>query len=480
MSAPEISWLPPWTGSKVATDSVEVQTRVPRDLEQRWSCRRPSPGAWRDAAEGLRAAGRALQQVSAARIVQAIDQVAARWCDPRWPIRLAVRDTVVRATGFSPEAVDRSFDLELRNYRAESLERTLRREFGDPRCLDGFVPAQELEGRARAVGPQLVLTLFTGNVPGLPALSLVRALLVKSPVVAKVAGGEPSFAAAFARSLHEELPALGDAVLVTYWGRDEASVLGEVAAEVDTVIAYGGNEALRAVRAALPETVRLIEHGHKLSVGFVSARGQADVPRLAEAIARDVATFNQHACIAPQAYFVEGDVNAARQLATAVGAALARESSGCPIGDLHGMDAGRVRLARAQSAWQAARGAACDVWHDEGLEWTVTVDEHLGSPEGLGHRFLRILPVKDVAGSLEQLRPWNAFLQNVGIGCAADELEDLAEAFAQAGASRICEPGRMAEPSMMWRHDGRACVSELVRWCDIEMHRGLSRTEAVR
>jgi hypothetical protein len=454
------------------TERVEVTTNVPRDAQATWVCRRPARGKWGAAAAGLREAGAALKALPIATIVEAIDRVAARWCDASWPVRVAVRDEVARVTGFSKEAVDRSFDLELRNYRADSLWRTLRRELGDPRVLDAPQPDAELRGATMAVGPELVLTIFTGNVPGLPALSIVRSLIVKAPVVAKVASGEPTFAAAFARSLHEELPALGDAVLVTYWGRDERHVFEELAKEAEVVVAYGGVEACRAVRAALPPATRLVEHGHKLSFGFLSSAylARTSLGEIGRALAKDTAAFNQHACIAPQAYFVEGSVESARAVMNALGDALAAEARACPLGDLDTLDAARIRLARAQHAWRAATTPSLDVRHDDGLEWSVMLTDRLAAPEGLGHRTIAVVAVASFADLLEQVRPFKEYLQNVGLGCTEDELREKTAALAALGASRICAPGRMPEPSMMWRHDGTPCVAALVRWCDVEMH----------
>lgn len=473
MDSSAISWLPP-SATDLALERVQVTVATPPDRELTFTCERPRPGEWAAAAKRLREAGRRLRAMPVAEIVAAIDRVAARWCDPSWPLRQAVRDRVAAVNGFSRAAVDRSFDLELRNYRADSLWRTLRRELRDPSVLDTLRPDTEVDGATMAIGPELVLAIFTGNVPGLPALSLVRSLLVKAPVIAKVASGEPTFAAAFAKSLHDECPALGEALLVTYWGREERDVLTELAREVDTVIAYGGRDAIRTLRETLPPTIRVVEHGHKLSFGYLSKsyvaeRGLADIAR---AIAADVAAFNQHACIAPQTYFVEGPRVNAAEIAGAVASALARESEACPLGDLRTGDAARLRLARAQAAWRAASSEDHGAWHDDALEWTVVLDDALTLPDGMGNRFLRIVPVDGLASVLEQLRPVRAYLQNVGLGCTDAELGEASRALALLGASRICEPGRMPEPSMMWRHDGMECVASLVRFCDVEMHPG--------
>ena len=424
----------------------------------------------------MRRAGRHLKTLPVASIVEAIDRVAARWGDRTWRHRRGARDRIVEATGFSTEAVDVSLDVELRNYRSDSLWRTLRRELSDPRYLDGFGGNDHLLGKTTAIGPELVVAIFTGNVPGLPALSIVRSLLVKAPLIAKVASGEPSFATAFAESLAEELPAFGDALLVTYWGRDESAFRDEVLRQADLVIAYGGDAACRAIRGALPANARFVEHAHKLSFGYVSERyvAQNGIERTATLIARDVATFNQQACIAPQAYFVQGDAKNAGALGEAISAALRDVAKDNPLGELPVVDASRVRLERAEASWQSmARPDTHHAWFDDQLEWSVVVVGELTAPDGIGNRFLRLIPVSNLGGATVQLLPFKRYLQNVGLGCTGDEFEDHARTLAALGASRISDPGRMADPSMMWSHDGLPRVSELVRWCDVEMHRSL-------
>src|SRR5262249_23101210 len=137
-------------------------------------------------------------------------------------------------------------------------------------------------------------------------------------------------------------------------------------------------------------------------------------------------------------------------------------------------DTAKIRLARARQAWQAAaQEANYGIWHSDDLEWTVTLEKELISPEALGYRYLPLIPVGDLADVVERLQPWRHYLQNIGLGCSKEELLPAARILARMGASRICEPGKMGEPSMVWRHDGHMCVANLVRWCDVEGHRYL-------
>lgn len=473
-----ISWMPAWVDAR-QLDTFNAN--ITNDQSgQPWRCARPLSGHWEGIADGLRESAAVLRSIPIAHIVETIDKATAKWCDRNWSVRQAARTAVVEATGFSPEVVDRSFDVELKNYRADSLWRVLYRELGDAAALDGFVDDARLPGRTYAIGPEITLAIFTGNVPGLPALSLVRALLVKSAIIAKVASGEPTFAARFAESLAEEDARIGDALLVTYWERHERELLQTVLAQAEAVIAYGSIEACRSVRELARDNRIYMEHGHKFSAGLLGRNylARLGAPLIAERIAEDVGTFNQHACIAPQVYFVEGDSAAVHQLGDELSRAMQAYAKQYPLGKLRLKDAQTLQLQRAAQAWKATvTDVDSGLWQDSALNWTVAIEKDLAEHSLSGNRYIGLIPVDSLEQALKALRPYGEFLQNLALGVDEPELSVLARRAALMGASRICQPGRMAEPSMMWRHDGQMCVAGLLRWCDIEMHDALNEQE---
>lgn len=477
-SAPFISWFPTWVHDELL---VPLHAGAARgEATSAWRCMRPRSECWDTVVQGLIRAGDVLRSMPVADIVAAIDRAAERWCDRGWPARIAARDHAVMATGFSPEAVDRSFDVELRNYRAESLWRALRRELGNPAVLDGPCADRELAGATMAIGPRVTLEIFTGNVPGLPALSIVRALMTKSAVIAKVASGEPTFAAQFVRSLADIDARLGDAIAITYWDRDDRVTLDAVLAHVDAVVVYGSDAACAAIRSAVRPDQRLLEHSHKLSVGLLSRAYllQEGAASVAAAVARDVSMFDQHACIASQAYLVEGEMDEVHALSIEVAHAMEAYARECPPGRLSRDDAAALQMQRAAADWcAAAGGTARDAWHGENLDWTVILDDDLHTGASSGHRVLRLVPVARMDVAIELLRPYGRYLQNVAVGALDREMPSIVRHLALLGASRICQPGRMADPSMAWRHDGRMCIADLLRWCDIEMHPWTESTE---
>ncbi|MEU7527046.1 acyl-CoA reductase [Saccharothrix sp. NPDC042600] len=449
-----VSWIPDGMG--------ETETFTLSSGEDEWPGARPVD--WAVAGEGLRRAHERLRDLPVRRIVAAIDAVAERWAKRDFPHRRRVVADAATVTGMSEETVDRALDAELGNLRTGSLLAALERELGDPEVLDGF------RGGTRAIGPRVTLAVFSGNVPGLPARSLVRALLVKSALIAKIPAKEPNFTAAFLRSLHEVEPVLADAVLATYWSRDDDATLSAALEQADAVVAYGSDQACAAIRARVAPHQVYEEHGHKLSFGIVSdaysrLHGPAEVARR---IAADCSDFDQHACLSPQVYLV--DRRHARAVAEHVADAMRRAAADCPPGTVGEQDATVLQHRRIVAEWRAASSATGEVWAADGLEWTVVLDDTLLPLSGAGNRVARIVAVPDVATAVDLMRPYAKHLQNVGLGAVGEEFWRAAEELARLGASRIAAPGEMSRAGLEWRHDGQPRIAGLVRWCDVEKH----------
>ena len=59
-------------------------------------------------------------------------------------------------------------------------------------------------------------------------------------------------------------------------------------------------------------------------------------------------------------------------------------------------------------------------------------------------------------------------VSTVAVAAPDDRLDALAVRLARWGASRICPVGRMQDPPVAWRHDGRPALGDLVTWTDLE------------
>ena len=404
-----------------------------------------------------------------------LDETAIRWLDPSDPHRRTAIETIPRITGHSPEMVALAIELEQRSSRGDHLLACLRSEVGDPAALDRFRSSGHLApgGENRAFGPGLVGGVFSANIPALPHLTIMRALLVKSACLGRSSAGEPAFLPLYLRSLEEIDADLASCLGVLWWEREAETHWTSFFDETDFVVAYGGTQAERELRARMPAGLPLLFHGHRLGVSIVGVPEDAESrDDLAARLAYDATVFDQHACLSPHVVLALGSFDACAELGVDVGRQMERWREELPPRVLEPALAAALAQLRGVAEISEALGSPTRLLTptDRSSAWTILVEDVDGLPPSPLDRFLRIVPHESINAVLERLRPARRWLQNVAIelGANEDDAAALREALARLGATRICPPGQMATPSMMWHHDGRACVGAMVRWCDRE------------
>ncbi len=424
------------------------------------------------------AQARVLARLPVGRIVQVVDRAIARWLDPSSPYRREAEELLPLVTGYSEPAVRKGLTSFLGSFRAEQLGRLLAEEFRDPRVLDEFRPRGEVGGLTRAYGPVLTTHIFSGNVPGLPAQSLVCALLVKSASLGKVASGEPVFPVLFVRSLVEVEPHLADCLAVTYWPSGAGEVEDVAFSLSEAVIAYGSDEAIRSVGARVPRTVRFIPYGHRLSCGVIAreALDEAAAPETAERAGYDVVKYDQQGCLSPHVFYVEegGGVDPA-SFSRLLASVMESYATRVPRGRISAAEALSIRgtllpYELGSPGTVLYRSAA-------GIEWAVIYDPDPAFVPSCLSRVIRVKPVADLEQVVELLRPFRQYVQTVGVAASPDRILALAERLGPLGVDRLCPLGQMGDPSPAWHHDGRFNLLELVRWTDIETDNRAGRWE---
>ncbi len=430
-----------------------------------------APGQLQALARHVRTQGGArIRALSVSQIITAIDRAIARLLDAQDPYRQQLDQLLPRITGFDAEMVRLGLNAYLKTFRAPQLQRFVAEDFANPKLLDEFQPRAK-GGMARALGPELLVHVWAGNVPGLPLWSLVCGLLVKAPAVGKVATAEPLFAALFARLLAEVEPRLADALAIVWFKGGDTESEGALYAEADTVLAYGGNDTLAALRQQLPVSTRFLPHGHKLSVGLVSAAAldPQHLGAVARVAALDVVRYEQQGCYSPHSYYVaRGGRVSPREFALA----LAGELSALQ----HKFARRALSLEEAASVagWrqgQELKGQddSVQLIGEAGAPWAVAYADRAGPllPCAL-NRTVQVQAVAALEETLPLLAAQRDYLQTVGIAAAPEELHALAEGLGRAGATRICALGRMTAPEAGWHHDGRFSLLDLVRMVELE------------
>lgn len=380
----------------------------------------------------------------------------------------AVRRVAANA-GMSTAMAAELVDGMAASWNVRALRHLVAAEFPDPRVLDGFVPGS---GRAiSAAGPSVTLHLGAGTVPGVTVTSTMRALLVKSAVLAKPGAGDVILTVRFARELRRIDPRVGAAVAVQYWpGGAEGWDLWErdVFGAADQVVIYGSDATIESVRARAPASTRLIEHPHRVGVAVVESRG---APGAAAEVARAAALFEQRGCVSTQLVLLLGGGQGVRGWCAALADELAALEGALPPGraglaDLSALHQFRGRL-RMNSAASVGTGAdAIDLWYGDGSRWTVV----LASPdafEPLGGRTVWVVAVPDLNACLRVLVPLAPVLQTVGFaGIDADRV-DFARKLCGLGVTRMVPLSQVPYPEVDWLHDGNRPLGELVRWSEL-------------
>lgn len=392
-----------------------------------------------------------------------------------WQRSTETKTTIAAAisalTGLSAPVVEASITVEQGNSATEDILAALDRELGDRRCLDGFVKDARLQGMTRAFGPDAIAAVLTSNVPGLAYLPLVRAMMVKSPLAAKLSSREPVFGPAWVRSVAEIEPPLADCAALFFWSGSNDALEQAMIEPVDSLIVYGGVQSVTHFREVWGAEKHIVVHGHKISLAMVGREALADeesAQKLAARLAMDVIMFDQRACVSPQLCYVEtgGAVTTAR-FAELVGKELDALTKILPAASINLDTAASLGMERNIALFQAAQDDGMHVF--AGPSHTVV---HESAPTFTGvlpARYLRVCPVTELEDVLELTRGKGEFLQNVGLACSRERAQTLAEKLACAGVSHITTPGSMHKPSMRWKHDGMACFADLVRYTDIEM-----------
>jgi len=423
-------------------------------------------------AERVRLASRAtLKSMAVSQIIAVVDRAIERLLDPTDPYRQEAEKLLPIITGYDPEMVRLGLTGYLKTFRAPQLQRFVAEDFANPKMLDEFQPAPK-GGMARAFGPELMVHIWAGNVPGLPLWSLISGLLVKAGNVGKVSSAEPLMASLFARLLAEVEPQLADSLAVVWWkGGDEAREQA-LFGQADLVAAYGGNDSLAQIRRQVPITTRFLPYGHKLSFGMVG-RAALDARRAvstARSAAYDVGRYDQQGCYSPQVFYVErGGKVSPQEFAQYLAHELAAFEHKFPRRVLPLEDAAGVAGWRQTQELKTFSHAGSTLLGEAGAAWSVAYADAAQplAPCAL-NRSIQVLAVERLEDVVAQIAGQRAFLQTVGLAAAPKALLQLAEALGQAGATRICAIGAMTAPEAGWHHDGRFNLLDLVRLVEIE------------
>lgn len=415
-------------------------------------------------------AGRSTQS-----LIKFLSSLGENWLRPNFIFRKLALAEGPAQTGFSRATIERGLDDFFKQLTPENFEALLAQDLGGARRLDEFClsPGAANSNRlALAVAPEFLVHICAGNLPNPTWMSLLLGVLLRSAQFVKCASGSAFLPRLLAHSIYDADPKLGSCLEIAEWRGGNAAVEETLFAEADCVTATGSDETLAAIQKKLPARARFLGYGHKLSFGYVAADvlGDRDSKKIISAAAEDVTAWNQLGCLSPHVLYVQsGGVVMPQRFAELLAEELEQRETTELRGDLPAETAAHIASRRAIYEVRAAHSPETQIWSSKNsTAWTVVFEEDPRFAVSCLHRFVYVKPVANLSVALQAADPLREKVSSVGLAASEDNAGELAAQLARWGVKRICPPGRMQNPPLTWRHDGRPALGDLVTWTDWE------------
>lgn len=408
---------------------------------------------------------------STSSIVQIIEAVAQEWLEPSNPFRALALRRAVDEIGFSPLTVSRGLDMFFQGFTRENLNALILQDLGTLDRLDQFSAHRFSATLGLARGPGLLVHIAGGNIPNPTVFSLVLGLLTRSAQFMKCSDGTSLLPRLFAHSIYEVEPKLASCIEIAEWQGGSEAIEAPLFNEADIVTATGSDETLAAIRRKMPEHVRFVGYGHRVSFGYITAEAlnRFELKRTLAAVVHDVIAWNQLGCLSPHCFYVEPGSVTAERFAELLAHQLDTVEAVEPRGAVTTEEAAAIATQRGVYEIRAAAADGTRMWTSEGsTAWTVIYDADPRFHLSCLNRFVYIKPAADLTEALQSADSVRGRVSTVGLAASGDRATALAMQLARWGVTRICPAGRMQNPPLTWRHDGRPALGDLVTWTDWE------------
>ncbi len=355
----------------------------------------------------------------------------------------------------------------LGNFTDQDLIDWVSAELGHPETLDSFTPHGPL--MSRAIAPQAILHIVSGNTPHAAIQSVLRGLLLGSHNIIKLPSSGLPELLNWLQQLPPELQKLTEThteLTSDHWKSPA----------IQAVIAIGSDDTIAQIQQKIRPDQRFIPHGHKISIGIVSRKPHPTRPNeeagsfkeAAELAAKDICAYQQKGCLSPHAIYinesVQGDALSFCQFLAEAMDTLTRDE---PASQLSLSEAGSIRNLRETTRFRAANTKSTNefaIWESaNSLNWTVICET---SPTLKLSCLNRCIYVKPLPKNLSKLGKETQHLSTISL--YPFDLESAANISEQLPtAHRICPLGQSQTPTLFWHHDGFAPLASLVKWKDL-------------
>lgn len=408
-------------------------------------------------------------------LIKILHDIGQNWLDGEYPIRKFALDKGPEFTGFSGAILARGLSAFFEQLTGDNIEALITHDLGHPQRLDAMVATateQKRDHAAVAVGPEFIAHIAAGNIPNPIFMSIVLGLLTRSAQFVKCASGTSFLPRMFAHSIYDADPKLGACLEIAEWKGGNVELEQALFNEADCVTATGCDETLAVLRPRVPVTARLLAYGRRVSFGYITAEALSgfSVKKVIAHAANDVVAWDQLGCLSPHVLYVEhGDGLSAEQFAEKLAEELAQREKVEPRGRLSIEEAANIAAKRSFYKVRAASSPDTRLWSSEdSTAWTVVYEADRRFQLSSLNRFIYVKSVTDLDDLLQGLENVCGKVSTVGLAAPEDRAPGIATRLARWGVTRVCPLGKMQDPPITWRHDGRPALGDLITWTDWE------------
>ena len=403
------------------------------------------------------------------KIWKLLKALSQKWQDPNYDRRQRMQKVLPKETGFSGPMISLALEELANELHPDGLKTKVKTEFaGIPRGIDAKVEPES--GRLLRWHPLgSVLHVLSGNVFLTGVGSFLEGLLTGNVSILKMSSGETVFMPEFIESLQEVErecnlePIVSQSIALIHFPKQAKEVIEVFQKNCAGIVVWGGEAAVATYRNGLPARCRMVVFGPKLSLGWITASGIATQPlsQTAEAIADELAIWDQNACTAPQVLFVEGRKNA-EALVPFLHKAMQDKAQQLPQGSLDPNTAAEIQKLRAVNEMAAIRENTTVVHSSGDLAFTLYLTDDPTLETSPLNRTLKIVALEAREDLLKQIAALQAYVQTVGLLSSDTEFAQLSYELGELGVLRIMELGKMSGGAVDDPHDGAYDLPQLM------------------
>jgi phenylacetate-coenzyme A ligase PaaK-like adenylate-forming protein len=368
---------------------------------------------------------------------------------------------LIKESGFSDEEVNSTLSLLSGLLSRESLEARVRSEFTNDKVLDQFTKLPHFGGLVKAVPKGILLHVTAGNVFLSSIDSLIMGFLTKNISVLKVSSSNQFFPLFFAEKLKsfDAKKILSDKFAVLHWKGGDLETESFIKSKVNTIIAWGGEEMIKSYQKDLPQNVKLLDFGPKISLQVITKQALDNkfLHLVAEAVVRDVIPWDQSACASPQNLYLQEGIDEL-EFMSALDAAFNASPKRGVVSDDEAVEILKEKYRGLYSELMDGGRVS------EGKEHLLHLESNRFIKPSPLARSLIIKRFKDASDLYNHLEPFSYYLQSCSYLFADAEKTDYLNSLAITGLKRFAPLGTITWGMEGAPHDGRFVLRELVNF----------------